>query len=182
VDCHTTGIQPHRDCAPFRLRPHPVDQRKGSGPACHVTGVPVTTCKRLHRHLRQCHASSAAEPVPRLEATPRVTQQCQLKATATGQSAAGIGTTVGMAKSGPAVIAAVDERKQWSNRLQARVPSRSDGRALSHGVKTTHPCPVPRTARTRNGRHTDRLSRRINSPAEQATPLAAEAGVVSPLP
>jgi hypothetical protein len=52
-----------------------------------------------------------------------MTQQCQLKATATGQSAAGVGTTVGMAKSGPTVIAAADEQKQRSNRLQARVPS-----------------------------------------------------------
>jgi hypothetical protein len=51
-----------------------------------------------------------------------MTQQCQLKATAMGQSVAGAGTTVGMAISGPAVIAATDERKQRSNRLQARVP------------------------------------------------------------
>jgi hypothetical protein len=53
VDCHATGIQPHRNCAPFRLRPHPVDQRKGSGPTCHVIGAPVTTCKKLHRHSRR---------------------------------------------------------------------------------------------------------------------------------
>jgi hypothetical protein len=52
-----------------------------------------------------------------------VTQQCQLKAMTTGQSVAGIGTTVGMAKSGLAVTTAVDERKQWPNHLQARVPS-----------------------------------------------------------
>jgi hypothetical protein len=31
--------------------------------------------------------------------------------------------TVDMAKSGPAVMAAADERKQRSNRLQAHVPS-----------------------------------------------------------
>jgi hypothetical protein len=85
-------------------------------------------------------------------------------------------------KSGPAVMAAADERKQRSNRPQARAPSCSDGRALSHGVKTTHPCPVPRTARTRNGCHANRPPRRINSPAERATPLAGEAGVVSPPP
>jgi hypothetical protein len=41
----------------------------------------------------------------------------------TGQSAAGGGATVDMAKSGPAVMAAADEQKQRSNRLQARVPS-----------------------------------------------------------
>jgi hypothetical protein len=71
----------------------------------------------------ECRASSTAELVPRLEAALRMTQQCQLKATAMGQTAAGVGTTVSMAKSGPAVIAAADERKQRSNRLKARVPS-----------------------------------------------------------
>jgi hypothetical protein len=40
-----------------------------------------------------------------------------------GQSAAGGGATVDVAKSGPTVMAASDERKQRSNRLQARVPS-----------------------------------------------------------
>jgi hypothetical protein len=79
-------------------------------PTRHVTGAPVTTCKKPHRHLRQCRAFSAAEPVPRLEATLRMTQQCQSSTTITGQSAAGGGATVNMAKSGPAVIAA-DGRK-----------------------------------------------------------------------
>jgi hypothetical protein len=60
---------------------------------------------------------SCASTVPRLEASMRVTQQCQLSATITGQSAAGIGATVNMAKSGPAVIAATDEQKQRSNHL-----------------------------------------------------------------
>jgi hypothetical protein len=34
-----------------------------------------------------------------------------------------VGTTVGMVKSGPAVTAVADERRQRSSRLQARVPS-----------------------------------------------------------
>jgi hypothetical protein len=89
VDYHSTSIQLHHDCAPLWLHPHPVDQRKESGPACHVTGAPVTTCKKLHRHPRQCCASSTAGPVPRLEVPLRMTQQCQLKAMATGQSAVG---------------------------------------------------------------------------------------------
>jgi hypothetical protein len=76
-------------------------------------------------------------------------QQCQSSTTITGQSAAGEGVTVDMAKSGPAVKAAGDERKQRSNRLQARVPSWSGRGALSHGVKTTRPCSVPRTTRAR---------------------------------
>jgi hypothetical protein len=44
-------------------------------------------------------------------------------------------------------MAAADERKRRSNRLQAHVPSWSSRGALSHGVKTTRPCSVPRTAR-----------------------------------
>jgi hypothetical protein len=36
-----------------------------------------------------------------------------------------------------------------SHRLQAHVPSWDSERALSHGVKTTRPCSVPRTAHSR---------------------------------
>jgi dienelactone hydrolase len=150
-------------------------------PIRHVTGAPVTTCKQPHRHLRQYRASSTAEPVPRLEATLRMAQQCQSSASITGQSAAGGGATVDMAKSGPTVMAAADERKRRSNRLQAHVPSWSSRGALCHGVKTTRPCSVPRTARAR-GRPANHPSRRINSAAGQATPLAGEAGVVSSPP
>jgi dienelactone hydrolase len=118
-------------------------------PTRHVTGAPVTTCKQPHRHLRQCRASSTAAPVPRLEATLRMAQQCQSSTTITGQSATGGGATVDMAKSGPAVMAAAGEQKQQSNHLQAHVPSWSSSGALSHDVKTTRPCSVPRTTRAR---------------------------------
>jgi hypothetical protein len=64
-----------------------------------------------------------------------------------GQSAAGEGATIDMAKSGPAVMAAAGERKRQSNRLQAHVHSWGSRRALSHDVKTTRSCSVPRTAR-----------------------------------
>jgi hypothetical protein len=87
--------------------------------------------------------------VPRLEATLRMAQQCQPSTSVTGQSAAGEGATVDMAKSGPAVMAAAGGRKQQSNRLQAHVPSWSSERTLSHGVKTTRPCSIPRMARAR---------------------------------
>jgi hypothetical protein len=73
-------------------------------------------------------------------------QQCQPSTSVTGQSVAGEGVTVDMAKSGPAVMATAGGRKQQSNRLQAHVPSWSSRGALSHGVKTTRPCSVPRTA------------------------------------
>jgi hypothetical protein len=129
---------------------HPFDfdaSSMGPRPTRHVTGAPVTTCEKLHCHLCQYRAFSTAEPVPRLEATLRMAQQCQPSTSVTGQSAAGEGATVDMAKSGPAVMAAAGGRKQQSNRLQAHVPSSSSRRALSHDVKTTHPCSVPRTAR-----------------------------------
>jgi hypothetical protein len=66
-----------------------------------------------------------------------------------GQSAAGEGATVDMARSGPTVMAATGGRKQQSSRLQAHIPSWDSERTLSHGVKTTRPCSVPRTARAR---------------------------------
>jgi hypothetical protein len=52
-----------------------------------------------------------------------MTQQCQLSATVTGQSAARIGTTVDMTKDGPTVITATDVQKQRANHLQARILS-----------------------------------------------------------
>jgi hypothetical protein len=52
-----------------------------------------------------------------------MTQQCQLSAEIMGQSVAGRGATVDMAKSGPTVIAATDVWKQQSNHLQARILS-----------------------------------------------------------
>ena len=87
--------------------------------------------------------------MPQLEATPRTAQQCQPGTPVTGQSATGEGTTVDTAKNGPTVMAMADGRKQQSNHLQAHVPSWSSRGALSHGVKTTRPCFVPRTARAR---------------------------------
>jgi hypothetical protein len=74
-------------------------------------------------------------------------QQCQPSTSVTGQSAAGEGATVDMAKSGPAVMAAAGGRRQRSSHLQAHVPSWDSERTLSHGMKTTRPCSVPRTAR-----------------------------------
>jgi hypothetical protein len=118
-------------------------------PTRHVTGAPVTTCKKLHRHLRQCRASLTAEPVSRLEATLRTAQQCQPSTSVTGQPAAGEGVTVDTARNGPTVMAVTGERKQRPSRQQAHVPSWDSERTLSHGVKTTRPCSVPRTARAR---------------------------------
>jgi hypothetical protein len=76
-------------------------------------------------------------------------QQCQPDTSIMGQSVAGEGATVDMAKSGPTVMVAAGRRKQRSSRLRAHVPSWDSERALSHGVKTTRPCSVPRAARAR---------------------------------
>jgi hypothetical protein len=106
-------------------------------------------CEKLHRHSRQYRASSTAEPVPRLEATLRMTRQCQPSTSVTGQSAAGEGATVDTARNRPTVMVVAGGQKQQSNHLQAHVPSWGSRRTLSHGVKTTRPCSVPRTARAR---------------------------------
>jgi hypothetical protein len=146
ADRHAGGMQPYQGGAPFRLRRV---QHWGPRPTRHVTGALVTTCEKLHRHLRQYRAFSTAESVPRLEATPRMTQQCRPSTSVMGQSAAGEGVMVDTARNGPTLMAAAGGRKQRSSRLQAHVPSWDSERALSHSVKTTRPCSVPRTARAR---------------------------------
>jgi hypothetical protein len=78
-----------------------------------------------------------------------MTRQCQPSTSVTGQSAAREGATVDMTRNGPAVMAVAGGRKQRSSRRHAHVPSWDSERALSHDVKTTRPCSVPRTARAR---------------------------------
>jgi hypothetical protein len=78
-----------------------------------------------------------------------MTRQCQPSTSVTGQSAAGEGATVDTAINGPAVMAVAGGQKQQSSRQQAHAPSWDSERTLSHGVKTTRLCSVPRTARAR---------------------------------
>jgi hypothetical protein len=112
-----------------------------------------------------------------------MTQQCQLGASVTGQSAAGEGTTIDAAKNGPAVMAVAGGRKQRSRRQPSSrplmgerenpLPRREDG------------APVFRSSngsRTRNGCPANHSPCRINSAAGQAAPLAGEAGDASPSP
>jgi hypothetical protein len=61
----------------------------------------------------------------------------------------GEGATVDAARNGPAVMAVAGGLKQRSSRQQAHAPSWDSERTLSHGVKTTRPCSVPRAARAR---------------------------------
>jgi hypothetical protein len=79
--------------------------------------------QKLHRHSRQYRAFSTAEPEPRLEATLRMTRQCQPSTSVTGQSAAGEGATVDTARNGPAVMAVAGGRKRQPSCQQAHVPS-----------------------------------------------------------
>jgi hypothetical protein len=124
------------------------------------------------------------EPAPRLEATLRTAQQCQLGTPVTGQSAAGEGATVNMAKSGPAVI------NGGGRRAEAAVKSSAGSRPLLEQRESPLPrhednAPVFRSSngsRIRNGCPANHSSRRINSAARQATPLAGEAGDASPPP
>jgi hypothetical protein len=81
ADRHAGGMQPHQGGAPFRLRRV---QAWRPRPTRHVTGAPVTTCEKLHRHSRQYRTFSTVEPVPRLEATLRMTRQCQPSTLVTG--------------------------------------------------------------------------------------------------
>jgi hypothetical protein len=104
---HAGGMQPRQVGAPLRLPTHPA---RGPMPTRHATGAPVATCKQLHRHSHHCHASSTAEPVPRLEATRRTTQQCQP------------GVTVNTAKNGPAVMAVAGGQEQRSRRQPSLRP------------------------------------------------------------
>jgi hypothetical protein len=71
ADHHAGGVQPHRGGRTPSASSH---LSWWPRPTRHVTGAPVTTCKQLHRHLRQCRAFSTAELVPRLETTPCMAQ------------------------------------------------------------------------------------------------------------
>jgi hypothetical protein len=67
--------------------------------------------------LLDCGTSTATQGSPAHDPT------VPIKGDGHGSVSRGVGTTVGMVKSGPAVTAAADERKQRPNHLQARVPS-----------------------------------------------------------
>jgi hypothetical protein len=94
-------MQPRQVGALLRLPTRPAWRPR---PTRHATGAPDASCKQLHRHLRHYRASSTAEPIPRLEATQRTTQQRQP------------GATVNTAKNGPAVMAVVGGQEQRSRR------------------------------------------------------------------
>jgi hypothetical protein len=140
-------------------------------PTRHATGAPDAACKQLHRHLRHHRSSSVAEPMPRLEATQRMTQRRQPSA------------TVNAAESGPAVMTVAGGREQRSRRQPSSRPIQGQQESLLS--RREDDAPVIHSSngsRTRNGRPANHSPRRINSAAGQAALLAGEAGDASPSP
>jgi hypothetical protein len=161
-------MQPRQVGVPLRLPTHSTWR---PGPTRHATGAPVATCKQLHRHSRHYHASSTAEPVPRLEATLRTTQQCQP------------GATINTTKNEPAVMAVAGGQEQRSRRQPSLRPIQ--GQRENPLSRREDGAPVFRSSngsRTSNGRPANHSPRRINSVAGQAVPLAGEASDASPSP
>jgi hypothetical protein len=161
-------MQPRQVGAPLRLPTRPAWR---PGPTRHATGAPVATCKQLHRHPHHYHASSTAEPVPRLEATLRTTQQCQP------------GATVNTAKNGPTVMAVAGEQEQRSRRQPSLRPIQ--GQRENPLSRRKDGAPVFRSSngsRTCNDHLANHSPCRINSTAGQAAPQAGEASDASPSP
>jgi hypothetical protein len=165
---HAGGMQPRQVGAFLRLPTRPA---WGPRPTRHATGAPTASCMQLHRHLRHYRASSTAEPIPRLEATQRATQQRQP------------GATVNAAKNGPAVMAVAGGQKQRPRRQPSSRPIRGQQEnPLSRREDNAPALRSSNGSRTRNGRPANHSPRHINSAARQAAPLAGEAGDASPSP
>jgi hypothetical protein len=168
ADSHAGGMQPRQVDALLRLPTRPAWRPR---PTRHATGALTASCMQLHRHLRHRHASLIAEPIPRLEATQRTTQQRQP------------GAAVNAAKSGPAVMMLAGGREERSHRQPSSRPIR--GQQENPLSRREDDAPVTRSSngsRTRNGCPANHSPRRINSAAGQAAPLAGEAGDASPSP
>jgi hypothetical protein len=148
---HAGGMQPRQVGALLRLPTRPAWRPR---PTRHATGAPNASCMQLHRHLRHYRASSTAEPIPRLKATQRATQQRQP------------GATVNAAKSGPPVMAVAGGQEQRPRRQPSSRPVR--GQRENPLSRREDNAPVIRSSngsRTRNGRPTNHSPRRINSAA-----------------
>jgi hypothetical protein len=165
---HAGGMQPRQVGALLRLPTRPAWRPR---PTRHATGTPNASCMQLHRHLRHHRASSTAEPIPRLEATQRTTQQRQP------------GATVSATKNGPAVMTVAGGQEQRSRCQPSSRPIRGQREnPLSRREDNTPVFRSSNGSRTRNGRPANHSPRRINSAAGQAAPLAGEAGDASPSP
>jgi hypothetical protein len=165
---HAGGMPPRQVDALLRL---PTRQHGGPGPRVAQTSASDAACKQLHRHLRHHRVSSIAEPIPRLKATQRATQQRQPDA------------AVNAAKSGPAVMMEAGAREQRSRRQPSSRPIRGQQEnPLSRREDNALVIRSSNGSRTRNGRPANYSPRRINSAAGQAALLAGAAGNASPSP
>jgi hypothetical protein len=165
---HAGGMQPRQVGALLRLPTCPAWRPR---PTRHTTSAPSASCMQLHRHLRHHHASSTAEPIPRLEATQSTTQRRQP------------GATANAAKNGPAAMAVAGGQEQRSRRQPSLRPIRGQREnPLSRREDNTPVFRSSNGSRTRNGRPANHSPRRINFAAGQAAPLAGEAGDASPSP
>jgi hypothetical protein len=168
ADSRAGNMQLRQVGAPLRLPMHPTWRPR---PTRHATGVPVATCEQLHRHSHHYHASSTAEPVPRLKATLRMTQQCQP------------GATVNTTKNGPTVMAVAGGQEQRSRCQPSLRPIQ--GQRENPLSRREDDAPVFRSSngsRKRNGRLANHSPHHINSTAGQAAPQAGEASNASPSP
>jgi hypothetical protein len=165
---HAGGMQPRQVDALLRLPTRPAWRPR---PTRHATGAPDAASKQLHRHLRHHRASSVMEPIPRLEATQRTTQQRQP------------GATVNAAESGSTVMTVAGGREQRSRRQPSSRPIQ--GQQENPLSRHEDDAPVIRSSngsRTRGDRPANHSPRRINSAVGQAALLAREAGDASASP
>jgi hypothetical protein len=146
---HADGMQPCQVGALLRL---PTRSAWRPRLTRHATGAPNASCMQLHRHLRHHRASSTAEPIQRLEATQRTTQQRQL------------GATVNAAKNGPTVMAVAGGQEQRSRRRPSSRPIQ--GQRENPLSRHEDNAPVFRSSngsRSRNGCPANHSLHRINS-------------------
>jgi hypothetical protein len=179
---YARGMQPHHGCAPFRLHCIWWDSVKARA---------RTSCNRCTGYYMQETAPPLA-PMPRL-------LDCRTSAVTRGSPAHD--PTVPIEYNDHGSVSRGRRRggrygQKWadsncsSRRAEAAVKSPAGSRPLLKRQESPLPrheddAPVFRFSnnpRTRNGRPANRPSRRINSSAGQATPLAGKAGVASPPP
>jgi hypothetical protein len=150
------------------------------GPACHVTGATVTTCKETAPplapmpRLLDCGTSAATQGSPARD--PTVPIECN---------------DHGPVSRGERSDGQYDQRRTGSNCSNRRAEAAVKSPTGSHPLLKRQGSPLPRSkddapvfrssngSRTRNRRTTNRPSLRINSLVGQATPPAGEAGAVS---
>jgi hypothetical protein len=142
---------------------------------CYVraTAPPLAPLPRL----LDCGTSTATRGNPAYDPT------VPTRRIVTGQSAAGEGATVNTAKNGPTVMAVAGGRKQRSRRQPSSRPiQEQQGNPLSQREDGAPVFRFSNGSHARNGCPVNHSSRRINSAAGQAAPLAGEVGDASPSP